>query len=376
MANPAAGPLLTFAAVAVFATLSSVTLLGSLPDLAVQLACLGLVLAMLAVTDGAAVVGRFAAAAVLGLGVQSLLGLYQYVARIPIEKAWVDLTLEPNLSVRVVGSFGNPNVFAEYLVLLLPVAIGLLVSARSRLTRLAWLCACGLGAVALVLTFSRGGWLGLAAGVVGFAIIRDRRLLALLLVGALIVAAMPIGQNLIVRRLQSIIRPVDSSSAYRIVVWRETLSMIQDYWPSGVGLGHRAYMAMYPRYMLDRTKRPYHSHSAYLQVLAETGVPGLFALLWVMWRVARTGFASLRRLGARDRADGKASGGRRRARPDGDPILTALIAGGLAALAGAAVHGVVEPLLYIPRISATLWMVVGLVLCAGKVALAESSETA
>lgn len=382
-ANAAAGPLLAYGAVVVFATVSSVTVRGSLPDLAVQLAALAFVAAMLAVTDSAAVVGRFAAAAVAGLGIQSLIGLYQYAAGVPIEKAWVDLTHQPGLAVRVTGSFGNPNVFAEYLVLLLPLALGLLLCARSRLVRLGWLAACGLGAGALVLTFSRGGWVGLAAGVLGFAVIRDRRLLMLLLIGALVVAALPGGQSLIDRRLQSIIRPVDSSSAYRIVVWRETLGMIEDFWPSGVGLGHRAYMLMYPRYMLDRTKRPFHSHSTYLQILAETGLPGLIALLWVMWRVVRTGFASLRKLGV-----GRAAGGQLGAGTGagaaaaagvgagagagaGSQMLAPLIAGGLAALAGAAVHGVVEPLLYIPRITVTFWLVVGLVLCAGKVVLGQ-----
>lgn len=361
-ATPAAGPLMAYAAVVVFATASSVTVLGSLPDLAVQLSALSLVLVMLAVTDRPAVVLRFAAAAVLGLGLQSLIGVYQYAAGVPIEKAWVDLAHEPALSVRVMGSFGNPNVFAEYLVLLLPLAVALFLCARSRLVRLGWLTACSLGAVALVLTFSRGGWVGLAAGVLSFAVIRDRRLLVLVLAGALVIAALPGGQNLIARRLQSIIRPTDSSSVYRVMVWRETLGMIEDFWPSGVGLGHRAYMLMYPRYMLDRTKRPFHSHSTYLQVLAETGLPGLIALLWVVWRVVRTGLASLRKLAGR---------------PAGDPLrgtVAPLIAGALAGLAGAAVHGVVEPLLYIPRITVTFWLVVGLLLCAGKVVLGPGTQ--
>lgn len=362
VSNPAAGPLLAFAVVVIFATVTSVTPRGSLPDLAVQLSGMALVLAMLAVTSDAAMVVKLASAAAAGLGVQALLGLYQYLARIPIDRAWVDLALQPGLAVRVVGSFGNPNVFAKYLVLLLPVAAGLLWRARGRAARWAWLGICGLGGLALVLTFSRGGWMGLAAGAVAFAVLRERRLLLLLLVGVLVIAALPAGQGLIIRRVESIFRPVDSTSAYRLVVWQETLNMIRDFWPSGVGLGHRAYMLMYPRYMLDRTKRPYHSHSTYLQVLAETGLPGLLALLWLVWRVTRTGLAALVRAGT-PRRTGRG--------PGQDPAaLAPLVAGGLAALAGAAVHGVVEPLLYIPRISIAFWLVIGLVLCGAKVMLA------
>jgi len=354
-ANPAAGPLIMLSAVFVFAAVSSVTLRGSVPDLAANGAALLFVLAMVAVSNRPGVPLRLAAGAAAGVGLQGLLGLYQYAAGIPAEKAWVDPAQAAYLKVRVLGTFGNPNVFAEYLVLLLPLAVGLFFAARRLFDRVPWLGISVAGALALVLTFSRGGWAGLGVAAVVFAIFYDRRLAVLMLVAAVVVVSLPAGQNLVLRRLQSIVTPGDSSSFYRLAVWGETVDMIRDFWLSGVGLGHRAYMLLYPQYMHDRTKRPFHAHNTYLELLAETGILGLLAFAWLVWRLFRTSLASLRALARRPAGDHSAG------------ALRALTAGGLAALAGALVHGMVEPLLYIPRVTFTFWFVVGVLLCLSKV---------
>lgn len=359
-ANPAAGPIVFFTAVIVFATATSVTPKGSLPDLAANLTALLFVVSMIAVSDRPGVPLRFAAGAAVGVALQGLLGLYQYLARIPVESAWVDLAQAGYLKVRVLGAFGNPNVFAEYLVLLLPLVVALFFAARRLPHRVLWLGAAAAGGLALLLTFSRGGWVGLAVAGVVFALSYDRRLAAVLLVAALVVVSLPAGQSLILLRLQSIVSPGDSSSAYRMAVWRETAGMIHDFWPSGVGLGHRAFMTVYPQYMHDRTKRPFHAHNAYLELLAETGVLGLLAFAWLVWRLLRSSLASLRAVARRPCGDSYAG------------PLRALLAGGLAALAGALVHGFVEPILYIPRVTFTFWFLVGVVLCLAKVSPAPS----
>src|SRR5690348_8194368 len=67
------------------------------------------------------------------------------------------------------GIFGNPNDMALFLVTLVPIAVALMMRSRS----LAWKFAFGCGAllmmVGIVLTYSRGGFIGLLASCAFFA---------------------------------------------------------------------------------------------------------------------------------------------------------------------------------------------------------------
>jgi hypothetical protein len=57
---------------------------------------------------------------------------------------------------RSTGTFSNPNLLAGYLVLALPLSVGLLTRRASRRLRVAWLVLAGVGVAGLVVTFSRG----------------------------------------------------------------------------------------------------------------------------------------------------------------------------------------------------------------------------
>lgn len=87
----------------------------------------------------------------------------------------------------------------------------------------------------------------------------------------------------------NIIENAGSSTTERIVVWRQTLRMLQDYPLLGVGLGN--WKIEIPRYTITTGIRSDYgqivrirTHNIYLQVLSETGVPG-FLLLYVPWLI-------------------------------------------------------------------------------------------
>jgi putative inorganic carbon (HCO3(-)) transporter len=73
--------------------------------------------------------------------------------------------------VRVAGTLDNPNRLATLLVVLIPLALGRLIAAPSRLARLIWAAYSLLAAVLVIFTFSRGGWVGLAAGLAVFGLL-------------------------------------------------------------------------------------------------------------------------------------------------------------------------------------------------------------
>src|SRR5665213_1295716 len=74
---------------------------------------------------------------------------------------------------RAIGTFVLPGELAGYLVLYVPVAFALTRAKALDLAPLAW-TGVVLGALAFIMTFSRAGWVGMAAALAAFAILRRR----------------------------------------------------------------------------------------------------------------------------------------------------------------------------------------------------------
>src|SRR5215510_6890384 len=95
------------------------------------------------------------------------------------------------------GIFGNPNDLATALDVLLPLAVALALSSKG-IARLFYFAGSAVMAFAIVLTFSRGGFLGLAAmaGVLLWKVGRHKRLVtvfAALLAFAVMASTVPNG---------------------------------------------------------------------------------------------------------------------------------------------------------------------------------------
>jgi O-antigen ligase len=238
---------------------------------------------------------------------------------------------------RAFGTFGQPNPFGGYINLSLPLALSLLIcrfadlrSAPLHPRTLALLAACALLGLALVLSWSRGAWLGatVAVGVVvlawGVALLwgarrnaqlrraGERLLLLLLLVaivgGALLLAgAADLLPASITARLGSIgeqlgvfdVRTVkltdeNYAAVERMAHWQAALAMIQARPLLGYGIGN--YPAAYPQYNLPGWEDPLgHAHNYYLNVAAETGLVGLAAyLLWLLLACAGAWIVAVR----------------------------------------------------------------------------------
>jgi O-antigen ligase len=309
---------------------------------------------------------RWLVAALLAAAIaQALVGLYQFIFRIGPE--WFTLF---DRFMRASGSFRQPNPFAGYLGLTLPVAFGLALwgfqATFRRRQALVWALFYA-GATLVILTgllvsWSRGGWLGAAVGLVVVLLVYNRRAAkgAALLVGlgvlALLVAALAGAINpawapaVITARVQGgasfagagnfgfglLDQPVtDENFAVleRLAHWLAALRMFSAAPWLGVGPGN--YSLTYPAVRLPLWVEPLgHAHNIYLNVLAETGLIGLgaFLLLWgsaVVWVWRRASYNAV--AGARE-LDGDAG------------WRAALAAGVLGTLAYLAVHSMFDNL--------------------------------
>jgi O-antigen ligase len=162
--------------------------------------------------------------------------------------------------------------------------MALFFGSKKTIWKILWLGAGGLMFVALLLTMSRGCWIGLAVGVFIYFAIADRRYLWIF-PAAVLVLPFVLPQS-VLGRLLSIGNLDDSSSLYRLYIWLGTISMLKDYWPTGVGLGTKAFSGIYSAYAYNGVPAP-HAHNLYLQILSETGAAGLLSFAWVSIKAFR-----------------------------------------------------------------------------------------
>ncbi|MGQ9815910.1 MAG: O-antigen ligase family protein, partial [Candidatus Roseilinea sp.] len=248
---------------------------------------------------------------------QAGLGIYQFGLR---GEGPDEFAILGGRFYRSYGTFEQPNPFGGYMGLIWPVALGVALYGVSRraygVVRIAYWVTGGVAAlafVALVLSWSRGAWLGAAAAGVAVLVVALRRpavsLAALLAAGLLALALNTAGllPESIRARLTDFTQQFNSfdvrgvnvndanySVIERLAHWQAAQNMIVDRPWLGVGFGN--YPAAYDQYRAMKWPNALgHAHNYYLNVWAETGLLGLaaYALLWLIV-IARTLSLALR----------------------------------------------------------------------------------
>ncbi|HHX10664.1 MAG TPA: hypothetical protein GX729_04785 [Firmicutes bacterium] len=277
-----------------------------------------------------------------GATLSGMVGIYQYLSGWQATKAsWLDEKFQDEIT-RVVGTFDNPTFFAEMIGLALPLTLALLIRNKSLRDKGILLIYAGIQGVALILTWSRGAWLGFIASFGLLAVLFDKRLLLMGLIAAML--AVIIAPPVLVDRLLSSFSLEDSSNSYRMFIWRGSLALLREYLFRGVGLGADSFAQVYPEYMIVQTPAP-HAHSTYLQMLIELGLLGFLALMWLL---IVCGWQSLRAIFTQ-----KGKGFERWAR-------VGVLSGAVAAVGGHMLQGLVEHTWYNPQITVVFWAWVGL----------------
>ena len=250
---------------------------------------------------------RLVAALLSGGLLSSVLALRQLYGPTAELAGWADPNSVADGTIRIYGPLGNPNLLAGYLVPLLPLAFVALLRWGSWGQRLFAGSTLVLAAASTLFSYSRGGWLGMLAAlgaVVLLVLLRSirhwpplwRRILplALLVVAVALLAIAATQVDPIRTRIASLVAGRgDSSNNFRINVWMASLAMVQDRPWIGIGPGNAAFNSIYPLYQQPR----FNALSAYsvpLEILVETGVPGLIATAGLAWSSLQQGLAGLR----------------------------------------------------------------------------------
>lgn len=194
-------------------------------------------------------------------------------------------TAAGNPIIRLQFPFSTHNRLGSFMLTSLMLAVAAVAVGRSLKVR--WLM---MGAIlcmlaALVLSGTRGAMLAAALGLVVWGISRPRWLAAFAVLGLIVVAILPAENR---RLIQSIADPQTYQSRinsvhYRLVAWRYAGEMIVDRPLTGLGYGWPLFEDFYPLYNEQDIERKPHAHNNYLELGAETGVPG--AVLFGMYQV-------------------------------------------------------------------------------------------
>lgn len=260
---------------------------------------------------------------------------------------------------RVTSLFGHPNNLGLAMGRYWPVAAALahlaFWSAASRRdglrSALPYALAAGLCLGGLLVSFSRGAYLGAIAAAAVLAVTllpaslwRTRRVL--LPLGALIALGLAGALAVVVLDIERF-NPFGASSGIRLRTWASALAMLRNH-PLGIGLDQ--FGRLYPQYIdpaLAGTNEinTAHPHNLFLDLALRLGPLGLVAFAWLLVRL----FADARR------AIGAGGDGLRGAQV-GPPLL----AGVAAATAAALVHGLVDQLYFWPDLAFAFWLFVGL----------------
>ena len=253
---------------------------------------------------------RLVAALLAGQLLTSVIGIRQLYADSSQLARWSDNNSVAEGTVRIYSTLDNPNLLGGYLLPILPLAVVAVLRWRTLPRRLFALVSLVLGIVALVLTYSRGAWMGMVAslGLLGLLLAMRqtrhwppfwRRTFPLLLLVATAVALVVLVtqvEPLRVRVMSLVAGREDSSNNFRINVWTSVLAMINDRPWLGIGPGNTAFNLIYPLYQQPK----FNALSAYsipLELLVEAGVPGLLAAVALLFTAVRTGLRQGQGLG-------------------------------------------------------------------------------
>lgn len=285
---------------------------------------------------------------VLAVGI-SLHGIYQYIVGVPMPESWV-AQAETAVRTRVYSIFGSPNIMGDFMVLFVPMAVGLAYYAKdTRVKVLSWLCAV-IMCFACLFTMSRGAWVAMAVTIVLFILLVDRRLFWLLLAGCACLVLIPFVRTRIgfLFTEDFVAANTNGGRGSRWVLAMENLYNANPL--LGMGLGMFGGAVAMQNQVIDYLQY-FYVDNYYLKILVEMGYVGLGAFIVMLLGMLHTGCRALYRTGVRlkERLD----------------RTYALAAGLFSGLVGVLVHCYFENIFEEPYMMVYYWVIAAMLVYLG-----------
>jgi len=270
-------------------------------------------------------------------------GIYQYFTHKDFIRHRVDLGIP-----RIYASFYTPNDFGCYLITVIPfLIVTFFTKGLKKLFKVAISGLFILLFICLILSVSRGAWLGFVASILFLGFWLRSVMVVFLIVVFLLLALRSFFSPLIKDRLNNLFNffdmdiLTDGGSIERRIIWRTGWRMFLSSPLIGVGLG--TFMFNYKKFLSeDYPYGPFYAHNCYLQIAAETGTIGLFAFLLILILFFFFGIKVLNK------------------RNNSKAFSWYVLLGSLAAILAYCVHMFVDTNLYSLDLGMLFWLVLGL----------------
>jgi len=220
---------------------------------------------------------------------------------------------------RASGTVGPINAEAQYFEFLLPVALILWLTASKFWKQSFHLTTFSIGFAGLIVTFSRGGLIGLIAGIIVvivyakiYKLISNTKFLMIVMV------CLTVGTALLPMLYQYMMTRPEAAIA-RLHLMKVAMSMIQARPIMGVGLNNHLIVA--PEFDPDTYLLALPTHNHFLLIATEIGIPGLVFFLGYLFLTCKLAWRSAR---------------------SNDTYLAALAVGILGAYISISVHSLVD----------------------------------
>lgn len=181
------------------------------------------------------------------------------------------------------GVSGDANYFALCAVAALLVALHLVLTNRPRWEKLFLYGCLATTSVAFLMAASRGGILGLGAGLLFLMLRSERGMRSLGVVVLLMIPLVFVVPNTLLQRFSNPGKGDEEAVDHRLITWKAGLRMVATHPIAGVGVG--AFEFVVTQYEdLDPGKEPVWNlaHNTYIEVAAELGIPGFLAYFALM----------------------------------------------------------------------------------------------
>ena len=286
----------------------------------------------------------------------SVYGVRQWFSGAKPSATWVDPASNMAKTTRVYSYLGNPNLLAGYL---LPAVVLSLVAVfvwRGWGAKALALTMFFVNTTCFILTFSRGGWIGLVVAIFALLVLllywwsvqlpafwRTWSLPILLgSMSLLLVVAMLFVEPVRDRVLSIFAGRGDSSNNFRINVWVAVIDMIRDRPILGIGPGNTAFIKIYPLYQLPRFNA-LSAYSIWLEIAVETGFIGLACFTWLLIVTFNQALLHLKRLRLHSSRE------------------AFWLIGAIATLLGLLAHNTVDTVWYRPEVNTLWWLMMALI---------------
>ncbi|NTW05057.1 MAG: polymerase [Peptococcaceae bacterium] len=263
-------------------------------------------------------------------------GIFQQITGIETPAEWVDKA-EAGIQTRVFSIVVSPNVLGSLLIPFIMITGGQLLSSHKRWERWAWLGVLGVLATCMIFTYSRGAWLALGLAALIFCLLYNPRLIFLAIIGAFAAIKLVPGIGSRFSYLFSSAYINSSQRGGRLALWQAALEKFKHdpIFGSGFGTFGGAVAAR-------RVPDGFYVDNFFLKTLAEAGIIGLMAFVWLLFSLIRSGWAAFKSIR--------------------DPDLKIMAGAILAGLIGVAAHNGVENIFEVPMMASYFWLLAGMLL--------------